>query len=221
MNAPSYNLTSEYAREGDSQGSLRITENGAYKGVLTKAKHFVNDNGTMGIDFAFESVTGATAYFQFYTRNNQGDSIFGEKQLNAVMTCMKVKSITPQEGAIEEFNFDTKKVEKIQATIFPALMNKPIGIVFQKEHYVKKDGTPGESMGFYTAFNAESQQTANEVLDQSKAERLEKILANLKDKNAAQRPSPTNSTQFYQNTQSENPAPTGHNDFDFDSDIPF
>jgi len=217
MNAPTvpaYKLNPELAREGDNQGSQRITENGGYPGVFTKAKHLVAGTGAVGIEFGFEAVDGSTAYFQLYTKNKDGDAIFGEKQLMALMTCLKIKSMAPQQAMIEEYDFNSKQVQKVKATVYPELMNKPIGIVFQKEHYIKNNGDNGERMLFFAAFDTQTKQTANEILDQKPAERLEKLLANLKDKNSPPvtgRTTPAN-TAATQNQVINN---------DFDDEIPF
>lgn len=213
MNAPSYNLDTNSAREGANVGGQRINETGAYSGVFTKAKHFTNDKGTTGIDFAFESTSGQNAYFQIYTRNNKGESIFGEKQLNAIMTCMKLRGLTPSEAVIEEFDFDSRKVEKVNATVFKELMNAPVGIVLQNEHYTKNSGEPGTRMNFFAAFDPSTKQMADEVLDKAPAAKLDKVMATLQDKYS------TNNAQT--STPAQNGPAHAQPADDLDDDLPF
>lgn len=217
MTAPSYQLDTNSAREGANVGGQRITETGAYTGVFTKAKHFTNDKGTTGIDFAFESTSGQNAYFQIYTKNNKGESIFGEKQLQAIMACMKLRGINPSQATIEEFNFDSRQVEKVQATVFKELMNTPVGVVLQKEYYTKNSGEAGERMNFFTAFDPKTKQMADEVLDQLQAEKLDKVMATLQDKYSTNNPQTSAPAQNASQNFQQPPA-SGADDFD---DLPF
>ena len=208
--APSFQLNPEHAREGSGGGAGRIDTSGAYKGVITKAKFVVATTGSTGIEIDFESSAGATArYITLYTHNNKGEFIYGYKRLMALMTCLKLKTITPAAAVIPEYNFDTHKEEQVQATIYPELMNAPIGMVLQKEFYVKKDGTPGEKMNLYAPFSAETEQVAKEILDQESAQQLEKIIATLKDK-----PAPAQQAPAYQQ-----PPAVGYDPLN--QDIPF
>lgn len=214
MSAPAYQLDPNAAREGANVGSQRINETGAYTGIFTKAKHFVNSNGTTGIDFAFESVSGAKTYFQIYTRNAQGEAIFGEKQLHAIMTCMKLRGLTPVQATIEEYDFDTRQVQQVQATVYKELTSAPVGVVLQKEHYTKNNGEPGERMNFFAAFNPETKQMADEVLDKLPAEKLDRVIVALKDKISTSHPQTGAPAQ-------SNGGFAGDPGIIYDDDIPF
>ncbi|MEX2964703.1 hypothetical protein [Microbulbifer sp. TYP-18] len=217
MNAYNYQLNANDAREGSGGGNHRIHESGAYIGVLTKAKHIVATTGAVGVECEFESKAGEQARFTLYTHNKSGEVIYGCKQLQALMAVLKLRDIRPQLATIEEYDFDTRQVAKVQAEIFPDLMNRPVGIVFQIEEYLNGSGEVKQRPNFYAPYNAETSQLAIELLDQEPAKKLEKILQNLQDKKLPAQTRPPATSIGSGNIK----APGAHKIPDFDDDIPF
>lgn len=202
----SYNLDANDAREGDNGGNNRIDQSGAYIGVITMAKAIVSTKNTLGIEMTFKSDTGQEAnYLQLWTQNAQGEKIYGAKVLNALMACLKTRSIAPVKAQIMEYDHTVQNEVPVTADTYPELMNKRIGIVLQREEYLNKLGEVKSKFNIFSCFDAETRQTATEILDKSKAERLDKLLAHLKDKTLTK---PT----IQQPSQSID---------DFDDDIPF
>lgn len=174
-----YTLDTDAAKQADT-GSGRINETGKYVGQFTKAKKVSSTQGTQGIEFSFESTNGQSAdYLTVWTINKDGKQIYGYKQLMALMTCLKVRNIESRQGEVEEYDRDANAMVKRQAEIYPDLMNKPIGILLQMEEYEKKDGSTGEKASIAGFFNSKTEQVAVEVLDQSEARVLEKLVAQL------------------------------------------
>lgn len=174
-----YTLNPDHARQADS-GGLRITETGAYVGKFNRAEAIKSKKDTDGIEFSFESDGGLkTNYLTLWTHNVNGDEIFGIKTLNAVMTCAKVRNISPRQCQVEKYDLDSKKNIQVTATIYPDLMNKQIGVVLQKEEYA-----PGKfKFNIVGAFDPITRMTASEILDKKVVpERLNKILPTIKDK---------------------------------------
>lgn len=207
----SYNLNPEQAKQADNVGN-RITETGKYIGTFTKAESIKSKSQTEGIEFAFQSVNGQSADFlTIWTYNNEGKEIFGLKQLNAIMTCLKVKTITPTDGLVEKWEGGAKA--KVPATIYPELMGKKIGVLLQREEYFKADGSTGNKFNIYACFDAESEMVASEILERATvAAKLPKILATLKDRPAQVRNNaPTGAA----------PSKTGGTFDELDDDIPF
>ena len=177
-----YNLDASKAKEGSGRVSNRITETGGYVGVITMAKDVTAKSGAKGIELTFKSNEGLEAkYLTLWTQNKDGKAIFGESQLHALMTCLKVKTISAVERVITEFDLDLKKEVQNPAMIYPELMNKPVGLVLQAEEYDGKNGV-AEKMVYFTSFDASTKKLAAEILDQKPAEALDKILKNLKPK---------------------------------------
>lgn len=174
-----YTLDTDAAKQADT-GTGRITETGKYVGQFTKAKKVMSIKGTQGIEFTFETTNGQTAdYLSMWTVNADGDHIYGYKQLMALMTCLKVRSIDTKAAEVEEYDKDSNSMVKRKAEVFPALMNKPIGILLQMEEYQKKDGSIGEKAAFAGFFDPQTEQVAVEILDKSEARVLEKLVSQL------------------------------------------
>lgn len=207
----SYNLNPEQAKQADNVGN-RITETGKYIGVFTKAESIKSKSQTEGIEFSFQSSGGQSADFlTIWTYNKEGQEIFGLKQLNAIMTCLKVKTITPTDGQVEKWEGGSKA--KVPATIYPELMGKKIGVLLQREEYFKADGSTGKKFNIYACFEPESEMVASEILERATvAAKLPKILATLKDRPAqARSAAPAGAA----------PAKTGGAFDELDDDIPF
>lgn len=174
-----YNLDTEAAKQADT-GTGRINESGKYVGQFTKAKKVLSTKGTQGIEFSFESKNGQTAdYLTIWTVNANGEQIYGYKQLMALMTCLKVRSIDTKNAEVEEYDKASNSMVKRKAEIFPDLMNKPIGALLQMEEYEKKDGSVGEKASFAGFFDAQTEQVAVEILEKSEARVLEKLVSQL------------------------------------------
>lgn len=174
-----YTLDTDAAKQADS-GSGRINETGKYIGMFTKAKKVTSTQGTEGIEFSFEANNGQSAdYLTVWTVNKEGKQIYGYKQLMALMTCLKARTIEAKNGEVEEWDRDANAVVKRPAEIFPALMNKPIGVLLQIEEYEKKDHSIGEKASFAGFFDPQTEQVAVEILEKSEARILEKLVGQL------------------------------------------
>jgi hypothetical protein len=205
------------AREGDNP-STRIMETGAYAGIITVAKSVTSKKGTKGIEIAFKDKQGLEAsYLTLWTTDKSGQSIYGEKQLHALMACMKLRSITAQQATVEEYDFDARQNINIQADVYPELMNNPVGLVLQNEEYPANDGSIKNRMVMVGFFNAETRQTASEILDNKPANNIDAQLATLKDKKINTGQQSMNQQNTQQNSQQSTQEPV---DFD-DSSIPF
>lgn len=174
--ALSYKLDPQAARNASKGGYIK--RSGAYTGVITQAVAIIANSGAAGVELSFKAVTGAQAnYITLYTHNAAGQHIFGFEQLCALMTCMKVKEINSTDTTLKKSDGTLVNVDA-----FPALINKPVGLVLQREEYKKKDGSIGEKMVFASAFDANTRQIAEEILDNKPAKLLEEILVDLQDK---------------------------------------
>lgn len=207
--ARSYDLDTTSAKQAD--GGNYVRETGKYKGIFTRAEAATSQQGTEGIEFAFKTDSGASADFlTLWTHKSNGEDLPSLKTLNAIMTCLKVKRITPTEGRVEKYNPDTRTRELQDATVFADLMNKPVGLLLQKVWRADKpDKFKFEIAG---VFEATTELTASEILGKASApSKLAQMVVGLKDKHEKPQGHPA-----------QNMAPTGGGSFDdFDSDIPF
>lgn len=209
-----YNLNTSAARDADNISSF-LKDSGKYKGIFTRAEALLSKKGTKGIGFTFEDESKRTTKFDLWTLNDKGEELPSFKHAMAIMTCLRVKTMSPSKAIVDRYDYDTKKTEKVEAEVFADLMNKPIGLVLRNTEYKKmKDGVETGETGWrlelYTVFD-KNEFTASEVLDQKTTpEKLAVAIASLQDK-----PLKGGSTA---KPSIQNSAPTFA---DIDDDIPF
>lgn len=181
-----YNLNTTAARDADNISNF-LKDSGKYKGIFTRAEALLSKKGTKGIGFTFEDESKRTTKFDLWTLNDKGDELPSFKHVMAIMTCLRVKTMSPSKAIVERYNFDDKKTEKVEAEVFSDLMNKPIGLVLRNTEYEKmkdgaKTGETGWRLELYTVFDS-NEFTASEVLDKKTTpEKLAVAIASLQDK---------------------------------------
>lgn len=175
----SYTLDTTAAQQAN-QNSY-IDQTGKYVGVFTVAKAVTSRSGTEGIEFSFRAQDGRQAnYLTLWTFNAKGEALYGFKVLNALMTVMGIKELTPKSG-----NVAKPDGTKEQAIGYPDLHNKPVGLVLQKEFYFKDNGEEGYKFNIFAPFQASTELMAKEVLEgKVQPQALAHIISNLKDKPA-------------------------------------
>jgi hypothetical protein len=200
-----YRLNPTNAKQVGQPG--RIDERGAYTGIFTRAEHIVSQKGTNGIEFSFKSDDGRTSdYLTIWIASAGGEELYGKKILDALMTCLRTKSLTSIDGTVRKYDRAAGGEVTATATIFPDLMNKPIGVLLVREEYAKSDGTSGWKMSIAGCYEAATEKTPREVLDNLPAGSLEKIVATLRDR-------PLKNKPVAQSTRTDVA--------DFDDDVPF
>lgn len=181
-----YNLNTSAARDADNISSF-LKDSGKYKGMFTRAESLISKKGTKGIGFTFEDESKRTTKFDLWTLNDKGEELPSFKHVMAIMTCLRVKTMSPSKAIVDRYDYDTKKTEKVEAEVFADLMNKPIGLVLRNTEYEKmKDGAKtGDTrwrLELYTVFDS-NEFTASEVLDKKTTpEKLAVAIASLQDK---------------------------------------
>lgn len=207
-----YALDANEARKADSTGNS-IREMGKYTGTFTQAEDITASTGTKGIALTFEA-NGQKTRFSLYTKRSNGETIMGFQALMAIMACLGLRNITPQQGTIKFWDTEAKAEKTKQGTIFPELCSKPIGVLLETEDYLNRDGEVRTRMVFAGAFQAGTELTASEILDRkTKPEQLAKQVSYLHHRpvKAAKGAAPAASRA----------APAGSGFDDMDDDIPF
>ena len=174
-----YTLDTQEARKADSAGN-QIKEIGKYVGAITQAKDITAKTGTKGVAISFTSNAGQKTKVSIYTMKADGSKIGGFSMLNALMTCLQLRSIAPKPGTVTRYDYDTKAEVREQGSVFPDLC-KPIGILLETEDFAKQDGGTGTRMVLRGVFQANTELTASEILDRKTApEALPKMVAALR-----------------------------------------
>ena len=177
-----YTLDTKAAKQAD-QFNARIEKTGKYLGIFTRAEPVTSKKGTQGIDFSFKSESGESSdYLTIWTHGKDGSQLRGFNLLMAMMTCLRVKELTPTSGRIEKYNVDTKQREEVTVPLFMELMNKPVGILVQMEEYQKTAGGNAWKPVIFSTFD-KNEFVATEILNKSvKPEILPKMVEALRDK---------------------------------------
>lgn len=209
-----YDLDPKAARKADQTGN-RINEIGKYVGTFTQAEDITASTGTKGVALRFES-NGQSAALSLYTQKSNGDKIMGFDALMAIMTCLKLRNIAPLGGTVKFWDREAN-VEKTRAgRVFPELCYKPVGLLLETEGYFKNDGSEGSRMVIAGIFQAGTELTAGEILDQKTTpEALAKMVARLRHR-PAKAHKPAGAAHG-----GGKPAAGGSGFDDMDDDIPF
>lgn len=206
----SYTLDTTAAQQAN-QNSY-IDQTGKYIGAFIVAKAVTSRSGTEGIEFSFKAQDGRQAnYLTLWTFNSQGEALYGFKVLNALMTVMGVKELHPKKGSAAKPD-GTRE----EAIAYPDLHNKPVGIVLQKEFYIKDNGDEGYKFNIFAPFQAGTELMAKEILEnKTQPQALASIISSLKDK-----PAPAQQSRGGQTNNAYQPPQNGSQPADpFGSDF--
>lgn len=212
MSAQAITLDSDSAKAG-SGGSSRIDSFGKFKGTIKHCKQYTTESNAKFVEIYFSSDGGQETKIRICTHSKVGEPTYGFKQLQAVMACCKVRTLTPIEAVIDDYDYDQNKVVPIKRTIYKELSGKQIGLaLYRHDQTNDKSGKDFYSMEIAAPFHYDTEQVAAEVLDSSPAALLEKIVAGLRNKDSRQSGGHQKSHDFYQSAQPSD---------NFDDDIPF
>ncbi len=189
-----YTLDATSARNAESIGKF-IRDTGKYKGVFTRAELLIStEKGSRGIEFDFVS-DGKECTLQLWTHSGTGEPYSALNMVNAIMTCLALRGIQPKKMVVEKYDYDSKQRHKVEVTAFPDLMNKPIGLLLQKELSIYNNKERSKML-IFAAFNAESEKTSTEILDKiAQPSALAKLVLLLADKDNRKAPSQASQPQ--------------------------
>lgn len=164
----------------------RIDTSGAYVFTITRAEATTSaKKGTQGVTLAGLSEGNGDVEFTLWTRREDGSPIFGFNQLQAIMAVTGVRGLCGAKGKVMAWDEEEGGRMEKDGTVFPDLIGKKVGLVMQKELYTGGSGKTSFRMNCVGAYHHESHLTASELKDRKvKPEKLEKMLARLKDKDS-------------------------------------
>lgn len=201
----SYNLDPKSAAAAGAANY--ISETGKYIGTFTRAEIITSRAGTEGVEFSFTDQSGLRCdYLSLWTYNKDGEPLPSLKVLNAIMACLRMRTLDPQPITVTRHDGTTE-----QCNGFPALTGKPIGVLLQREAYIKNNGDEGYKFNLFAPFDAATELTAGEILaKKSQPEQLAKMVGVLKDKplqanRGASQPAATKQGQSFDNMDDDIP----------------
>lgn len=179
MTYATFNFEADSAKKADNEGS-RINRTDKYQGVIKKAEFVTSSKGTQGIEFEFVSDDKEETNFTIWTFKADGEPLFGKDKVNAILACLKTRTMTPTEKMVEKYDFDLgQKVDKL-CVVAHELENKRIGLLLQAEEYLNSNGQVKVRMNFVASFEDFSGFMAKEILEKkTKAEALPKAYERL------------------------------------------
>ena len=216
-----YNLDPNLAKKADVIGAY-IQDTGKYVGTFLRAEKLVSANkGTDGIGFTFKDDAGRECRFDVWTRKPDGTTLSGLNQINALMACLKIRTMQPVTTQVKKWD-NNQRAETVQeAPCFVELMNKRIGLLLRAEEYEKMDGGQktgdiGSRIGLFAIFQADTELMASEIMSsKTKPEALAKVIPMLADKLLKK----SGGNGGNRSSGSDNSMPP--DSIPFDDDIPF
>ncbi len=178
-----YTRDDQLAVQPETNFGGRIETSGAYVGRLTLAKERTAKTGTQGIEFNFEADDGRVArYLTLWVARANGEKIeYPFSLLSALMACLDVKSIESTTETIDEWNTASGMMAPTEAQTFPARMNKPSGILLQREER-EWEGKTYVSMKIVQFFDPRDRSTPSEIISGKRSgQALEKMVTNLRE----------------------------------------
>jgi hypothetical protein len=214
--ARDFNLDPKAAKESNV-GNKRLSESGAFPGVIKAAWYDKNEKGTESVHIQFTADDGREAnQLVLYTHNGDGKALSSFNTFNAILACARIKHVTAQRQTVELYDFDAGGMVKRDKECYVALHGKPIGLFLQLEERKNRAGEIKASLSIAGAFEAKTKLVAAEILNsQTDAAQFPKIVDWL-TKNPVRKLRGGSGGQAQQGSS----APTGGVGFD-DDDIPF
>lgn len=210
-------------------GTMGISENGAYEGVISSAVYTFGKDGSQSqaLEISLDSNGAKANYLRINYLGKDGEPTFGMGLISALMWSAGIKEAAPVQvqgpDGVEWHN--------------QGLVGKSVGLVLQKTLYTKANGGEGYRMEIRQAFKCGTRKTYAEHAENQPAEAVDKMVAALKDRderdpnagtnvqraNGAHPPANPYANQTNQTRTSglQNRNTASQPVQDFDDDIPF
>jgi hypothetical protein len=205
--------------------------------MIMQAFMIETKKGSIGLQLDLKTINGDNVNHVIYTWSgdkNQELSI-GKKDVKDLVMLLGLTDCKPQQNyTVEVYDFDLKETVKKQATAYPALYKKMVGVVFGNREYNGK--IYPDVKAFY---NPKTRQTLIEFLHEKEPIAVDALLNKLKGESLLTDPSDEKTRQtLIESSHDKPPAEVNalldtvknnnkseqlqnQNDFDFDDDIPF
>jgi hypothetical protein len=178
-----YTRDDQLAIQPEGKFGGKIETSGAYSGRLTLAKERIAKTGAKGIEFTFESDEGQVArYLSLWVERANGERMaYGYGLLSALMTCLDIGTIESTPATLDEWHAETSQWLPTRAEVFESLLNKPIGVLLQREER-NWEGKTQVSMKIVEFFDPQDRRTPAEILaNEPHPKALENLIAGLRE----------------------------------------
>lgn len=154
-----------------------ITETGAYIGRIIRAYAEDSSSGAGFVVLDFLSQSGQKATIKTCVQSINGEETFGANIIHALMTVLKV----PETRAVIKTIKD-RDGNSFQVSFFSELCQKTVGLFLQRENYLNTKGEEKFSLILLTPFDANTMQTAKEIIEGLEAKDIAHKKESIRDK---------------------------------------
>ncbi|CDM90433.1 hypothetical protein [Xenorhabdus bovienii] len=163
-----------------------INESGAYVITINEAKLTTAQSGAEFIEFSGETDDGRkVSYLSICCKKKDGSvNAFGHSMIQAIMGCCGLRQITSHMVSVNNL-------------IAPEFTGKRVGLVLQKILRTKTNGSDTYGMDIRIPFYADTRQTIAEKVEGKPATTVDKVIANLKDKDDRKSVNSNSPSQYY------------------------
>lgn len=165
MSAREYQLDPKAAIDA-SKGSNRISRSGLYPGTLTAAWGGTNKNNNEFVGFVFKGDGGEQLQQDLYTFDATGQPLRGFGVVQALMTCVRVRTLKATRGQVTRYDFELRDEVTIMDDIYADLMGKRVGLIVQmvEDEYQGKVTQKPDVRGWYCL---DTRMVAAEILNKA------------------------------------------------------
>lgn len=182
-----FSLDDTLLNKADDAAS-HLSEQGAYVGAFRKAvKRTSSKTGSWGIEFEFEAPGSGKTNFTLWAfkEDDTPNNGPGAPLLQAMMYLLGVRNLTGAPAMVEEYDAEAKKRVEKEGTVFPDLLDKPVGVVFEKELYSTGKGGSGSRLNLVGVYQPETKLMVTELREKkTQPVKLDRLVKSLKVKDS-------------------------------------
>ena len=204
--------------------SKNITESGKYN-VIIDCAIWTDFSGWKGLELHLLDENENKARIALTYESNQGERFFGADQLDAIMVCSSVKSLTSAPDSYVMWSRAEQSFTEQDVSGCPELKGKELTLLLQRQldAYEGQNGVKEtDGLRIYGVYQNKTELSANEILDRVT------IAEDIKESEANLEKSPLFITKRHKNLKGAKPVAGGsyvnnkpNENNDLDDDLPF
>jgi hypothetical protein len=168
MNQPFMSFNKQSAEKSGTSGAF---ESGAFVGLMS-AKYQVAKTNSKGFELSLHGDTDIDYINIWYEREDGTELRGGMGHINAMMAVLRQNNIS-----IQTMNDGAGG----QIDVIAEFESKPMGMVLQRKNYVNQSGNLSYKVELVMVFDPKTRQTAEELINNKPATKVDKVLETLAD----------------------------------------
>lgn len=160
-----YTLDAEQKKKVQSIPVDVIYKSGIYTGQIWLARACTSTTGSTGIRLFFKTKEGLKATITLYTHTRTGKKTKAYNLLQSLMIVLGATRLLPTTVEVTERDYRRKKDVQVFRTCYLELQDKDVKLELSVEKYYKSKKYPTMSYGLLETYDAETNQTATEIIE--------------------------------------------------------